>query len=110
MDDLSKEIARRALQLALSKLDSAQPGAADEGVPVVVVVVAPEAHGARRENLAAALTASAKPVDAVAGRQHPGLDKFPLAETSAPTSGMKTCFMEPERPCVNSGACELRGY
>lgn len=40
---------------------------------------------------------------------HPGLERFtigPVTQTSAP----KSCFMEPDRPCVNSGACEMRGY
>jgi hypothetical protein len=40
---------------------------------------------------------------------HPGLERFtidPDTQTSAP----KSCFMEPDRPCVNSGACEMRGY
>jgi hypothetical protein len=41
---------------------------------------------------------------------HPGLEKFPLAETGGPLPAPKTCFMEPGRVCVNSGACEMRGY
>ncbi|HVG21679.1 MAG TPA: hypothetical protein VNI02_21775 [Blastocatellia bacterium] len=40
---------------------------------------------------------------------HPGLEKFPIAETES-TPAPKTCFMEPGRACVNSGACEMRGY
>ena len=40
---------------------------------------------------------------------HPGLERFPLSEagTAAPS---KPCFMEPGRICVNSGACEMRGF
>jgi hypothetical protein len=41
---------------------------------------------------------------------HPGLEKFPIAETETAPSAPKTCFMEPGRVCVNSGACEMRGY
>lgn len=41
---------------------------------------------------------------------HPGLEKFPLAEEETAHSAPKTCFMEPGRACVNSGACEMRGY
>jgi hypothetical protein len=41
---------------------------------------------------------------------HPGLEKFHLSETAAPSRETKSCFMEPERKCVNSGACEMRGY
>lgn len=41
---------------------------------------------------------------------HPGLEKFPIAEDLAEASAPKNCFMEPDRVCVNSGACEMRGY
>ena len=40
---------------------------------------------------------------------HPGLERFTI-ERSIHTSAPKTCFMEPDRPCVNSGACEMRGF
>jgi hypothetical protein len=33
-----------------------------------------------------------------------------LSEIAAPSRETKSCFMEPERKCVNSGACEMRGY
>ena len=40
---------------------------------------------------------------------HPGLERFTIG--AAPqTSAPKACFMEPGRPCVNSGACEMRGF
>lgn len=41
---------------------------------------------------------------------HPGHDRFPLSEPSASTGARKPCFMEPDRVCVNSGACEMRGF
>lgn len=41
---------------------------------------------------------------------HPGLEKFPVSEHETAPSAPKTCFMEPGRHCVNSGACEMRGY
>ena len=41
---------------------------------------------------------------------HPGLERFiMLAADSAPLAP-KACFMEPNRECVNSGACEMRGF
>ncbi|HXI89850.1 MAG TPA: hypothetical protein VNO24_07535 [Blastocatellia bacterium] len=41
---------------------------------------------------------------------HPGLERFiMLAADSAPRAP-KACFMEPDRDCVNSGACEMRGF
>jgi len=43
---------------------------------------------------------------------HPGLEKFPQPQSDSEPNARapKTCFMEPDRPCVNSGACEMRGY
>lgn len=40
---------------------------------------------------------------------HPGLERFPLSEAGT-AAASKPCFMEPGRICVNSGACEMRGY
>jgi hypothetical protein len=41
---------------------------------------------------------------------HPGLERFTMIENSPVSSGQKPCYMEPDRPCVKSGACEMRGY
>ena len=41
---------------------------------------------------------------------HPGLERFiMLAADSAPLAP-RPCFMEPDRDCVKSGACETRGF
>lgn len=40
---------------------------------------------------------------------HPGLERFTIEADSHP-SVPKACFMEPGRACVNSGACEMRGF
>lgn len=41
---------------------------------------------------------------------HPGLERFTIIASSPVSSGQKPCYMEPDRPCVKSGACEMRGY
>jgi len=41
---------------------------------------------------------------------HPALERFPLSGTDTAAAASKPCFMEPGRVCVNSGACEIRGY
>ena len=41
---------------------------------------------------------------------HPGLERFNIGEGAEPGPVPKTCFMEPSRVCVNSGACEMRGF
>jgi hypothetical protein len=40
---------------------------------------------------------------------HPGLERYTIEADSHP-SAPKACFMEPSRTCVNSGACEMRGF
>ncbi len=41
---------------------------------------------------------------------HPVLEKFPIAESDANAPSPKTCFIESDRLCIGSGACEMRGY
>ena len=41
---------------------------------------------------------------------HPGLQRFISLENAADPRVSKHCFMEPDRECVHSGACEMRGF
>ena len=41
---------------------------------------------------------------------HPGLERFDLPENNTVANAPRSCFMEPDRVCVDSGACEMRGY
>jgi hypothetical protein len=41
---------------------------------------------------------------------HPGLERFNIVEGVEPGPAPKACFIEPGRSCVNSGACEMRGF
>lgn len=41
---------------------------------------------------------------------HPGLERFTMVEAGSHSSVPRACFMEPARVCVNSGACEIRGF
>jgi hypothetical protein len=110
MQESDSDIARRALQKALGRLDSNQPHNGDASQVVVVIVGA--SGGVNSEERTRPSVESEPAV--FAGQQsescHPGLEKFHLSETAAPTRGTKPCFIEPERQCVNSGACEMRGY
>ena len=49
-------------------------------------------------------------IDASRPASHPGLERFTIIASSPISSGQKPCYMEPDRPCVKSGACEMRGY
>lgn len=41
---------------------------------------------------------------------HPGLERFTMVEAGSHSTVPRACFMEPTRVCVNSGACEMRGF
>jgi hypothetical protein len=41
---------------------------------------------------------------------HPGLERFIMPEADSAPPAPRACFMEPGRACVNSGACEMRGF
>ena len=41
---------------------------------------------------------------------HPGLERFTIIEGDPTPLEHKPCYMEPDRSCVKSGACEMRGY
>jgi len=40
---------------------------------------------------------------------HPAQEQFTMIEAASPVIAPKTCFLEPGRTCVNSGACQMRG-
>ena len=103
MPDSEHDLARRALKAALEKLDANGASSTSDSESLVVLVV-----GGTKSQTGPGLTSTHER----AGDEscHPGLEKFPLASRIAPVSETKSCFMEPERPCVNSGACEMRGY
>ena len=106
-----KDNVRRLLASVLTALD-ARPGQAAESDsegsdrPVVMIVLSQpgtdqtETYDLRPNR--AAFEADLLP--------HPGLEKFPVTESGSCDSAPKRCFMEPDRLCVNSGACQTRGY
>jgi len=53
---------------------------------------------------------AAQPSSSQSCAAHPGLERFPLNQGLATSGARKPCFMEPDRVCVNSGACEMRGF
>lgn len=44
------------------------------------------------------------------GATHPVFQRFAVTQHCSPDSAPKPCFLEPDKVCVNSGACETRGY
>jgi hypothetical protein len=94
MPDQEIEDLRRILEALLAKLDG-KPRGRTEPLP-----------DEPKTSATAKISAAAQEHSEAS---HPGLERFPLAETPQP-SVPRTCFIEPGRTCVNSGACEMRGY
>jgi len=118
MSESNDDIARRVLESVLERLEAgggslSQSSATSKEYsrssssvdPVVLVVLGQQS---RSEPALAHRASESQLIPGIAS--HPGLEKFELPRTSSNASARKTCFMEPDRPCVNSGACETRGY
>ena len=73
-----------------SHLDRSRSGSAVVEAPPVTLTSSDSPHNERKVS-------------------HPGLERFTI-ETDSRPAAPKACFMEPGRPCVNSGACEMRGF
>lgn len=119
----NQEPVRRVLQAALNKLDAETRGSVegsnsisfseiDSTPPVILVLVSglePQPGGPSDALNAVAGQPATMRSDQVYAA-HPGLERFPLAVTDSRSTAPKPCFMEPGRACVNSGACEMRGF
>jgi hypothetical protein len=134
MNESNDEIARRVLASVLERLEASAgstspPSAGSDieergrsfsiGDPLVVLVLGGTSPTATRPKEPRRTPNNAPLIQEAAGSSsnfgkpiHPGLEKFELPTTNTKTNTLapKTCFMEPDRPCVNSGACEMRGY
>jgi hypothetical protein len=123
MQDSDQEIIRRVLSNVVSRLEgggAARPSGygveprAGDASPVVFIVLN------NAELTRGSDDRDAEQVRAEARRQaggtirlepsHPGLERFASLEERSSSLAPKTCYMEPDRVCVNSGACEMRGY
>jgi hypothetical protein len=99
------------LESVLARLESTgAPGqAASNGVesPVLLVVLGEpggRTRGTGQEQVSPAITEPRLVTN------HPGLERFSLREEESKPHAPRMCFMEPGRECVESGACEMRGY
>jgi len=129
MPNQDRERVRKILEAALEKLDrnSYEGGertvlmsdSGDSTSPVIVLLGglnpgaldAVEARPPHSDGFAQATEPnSGAAAHDNAHASHPGLERFPLAETQSNAAAPQTCFIEPGRNCVGSGACEMRGY
>ena len=135
MQDSTEEIARRVLESVLRRLDdgaarraaapSDTPGATD-GSPIIVIMLGdrgapgPAASAATGRNDAPPIVAN-QPAGGCQNNSHaaaenslqsthPGLQRFDLASENVVSDAPRTCLLEPDRACVGSGACKMRGF
>ena len=125
----NQETVRRLLEAALESLDRQSPGDNESsnsillsenkaGAPVILVLGG--GLNAQGENTSPAPSGGsgrweagrsfAPNIDQSRGSAHPGLERFHLSISDSLPHAPKACFMEPGRTCVNSGACEMRGF
>jgi hypothetical protein len=110
MQSADAETIRRALASALeslgaNKAEIATVGGTGKNDPQLVLVVIKES--------ASPSEGDTRVVRDKAGHEehsHPGLDRFTIEESDSKLPAPKKCFMEPDRACVHSGACEMRGF
>jgi hypothetical protein len=109
MNSTDQDIACRLLRAALDRLENRDATLPASDAPQVMIVVFGERKTAEQNNNASSNEAieDSRPLS-LACSTHPSLARFPLAEGSDTAPGM--CFMEPDRHCVNSGACEMLGH
>ena len=113
IDSNNTEIIRRVLTSLLERLDKdpAQPSASVEpgdASPLILLMLGQlDPASNEMKNTGTEPRRLSHIEDRAA---HPGLEKFSATEARHTDSAPRTCFMEPGRVCVNSGACEMRGY
>jgi hypothetical protein len=81
------------------------------GAPVVILI---HPNSGEREGIPSASAIQIEKSNACAcghdgSALHPGLERFPLRESDS-RDRAKMCFIEPDRVCVDSGACETLGH
>jgi len=129
MGKVELDTIRRLLQGAIQNLNEGALGADLDSVPIAVLSGETESEASGTPIIVVVTTdPKLRQVPAAAGRtsealntipaecgcnerkvSHPGLERFTI-KTDTQTAAPKSCFMEPSRPCVNSGACEMRGF
>jgi hypothetical protein len=122
LKNLSKALDREASTEAIALFGDPSPSSENRGSGVPVVLIVTGDLSAHSQNTAAPKPANVDDIkepstvnSCVSDHSerklsHPGLERFiMLAADSAPPAP-RPCFMEPNRACVNSGACEMRGF
>jgi hypothetical protein len=120
MEQADQELLRRMLMSIVKRIESGdsipalvkdRPGQTSERTePPVIIVMLGQAGPAKNEVCENHASHEAVPGSKTSSdMSHPGFERFQITGARA-ADVPKTCFMEPERICVNSGACEMLGH
>ncbi|HJQ26692.1 MAG TPA: hypothetical protein VKA60_22440 [Blastocatellia bacterium] len=122
MQDSREEIARRILEDVLRQLEGGAAQAASvqagqqagtqntNGSPIIIVMLGNAAPPASSRAECGCQNNSPGGGKNSLQLLHPSLERFDLLEGNTHSSGPRKCVVEPDRDCVGSGACEMRGY
>lgn len=124
MGKLELDGVRQALETALDSLrdDTSsvesispvrdRPGSSEGSsreAPVIIIVAGRQQPAVLDQSYESATVSAGPNASNERKLSHPGLERF-IIEADTRPAVPKTCFMEPDRSCVNSGACEMRGF
>ena len=107
MDSSETELVRKVLASLIDRLDGRA------GNSLVVIVLGQDESPAREPREPESMSSHPAGTDIITNRTgatHPGLERFTLSHLCSSGPAPRACFLEPEKVCVNSGACEVRGY
>jgi len=128
MADSTEQMTRRILESVLRQLESGAARAAITpainpadhqsagGSPIIVIMLGePHATPAALPVVAQPSACGCQNNSPDTGKNslqsfHPGLERFDLRRDHAASNAPRRCDLEPDRDCVGSGACEMRGY
>ena len=120
MEQADQELLRRTLMSIVKRIESggSLPGVMSDrpdqssettGPPVIVVMLG-QAGSTNDKDCENQASHEAKPGgETGSDMSHPGFERFQISDARA-ADVPKNCFMEPDRICVNSGACEMLGH
>ena len=120
MEQADQELLRRALVSIVNRIEGggSLPGvisnrpdqSAETTEPPIIVVMLGGAGSTNDKVCGNQASHEANPKgSASSDTSHPGFERFQIPVAHA-ANAPKNCFMEPDRICVNSGACEMLGH
>lgn len=125
MQSSDQEIARRALSAALDRLEGRQQSEnsssdaqanSPSNVFIIMLGSAPPENSINEKASAKSDISYNRPAlneSADYGRSvevHPSLQRFDLSLSESCSTAPRMCHLEPDRVCVNSGACQTLGH